>query len=313
MKTAVALMVFNRPALTRRVFEAVARARPPVLLIVADGPRPDRETDRALCADTQAVVDAVNWPCRVERLYAERNLGCRKRIATGLDWVFSRVDEAIILEDDCLPDPSFFPYAEELLARYRDDPRIHMIRGGNFLGGRRVTDASYYFSRWYHIWGWASWARAWRFNDVAMQRWPALRDSGWLESFLPLPAMVQRAREIFDDSHAGRIDTWEYEWVFSSWVRGALAISPARNLVTNIGFAPDAAHGTNPQHPHAQLPTTPMAWPLAHPGRVAVHERADRLEWELTHPHLVPPPLHRRIAARLRRFATRLRAPPPAT
>lgn len=280
MNTPVALCLFNRPQLTRQVFAAVARARPPVLLVVADGPRSGRPEDASLCAQARAIVEAVDWPCRVERQYADANLGCRRRIATGLDWVFSQVDEAIVLEDDCLPDPTFFRFCEELLARYRDDERVHMVRGGNFFGDRPPVSSSYHFSRWYHIWGWATWARAWRHNDPTTARWPALRDSQWLESLLSDSAMVARARAILDDNHAGKVDTWEYDWVFSGWLRGALAACPARNLVTNIGFGPDAAHGRDAQHPHAGLTTAPMSFPLVHPDRVALDAVADRIEWE---------------------------------
>src|SRR5687767_13684909 len=165
-RTPVALLVFNRPQATARVFEAVARARPPRLLVVADGPRADRPDDGELCHQTRAIIERVDWPCEVMKDYSDTNLGCRKRVSSGLDWVFSNVADAIILEDDCLPEPSFFPFCEELLERYRDDERVAMIRAGNFLEGRRVASTSYYFSRWFHIWGWATWARAWKHNDV---------------------------------------------------------------------------------------------------------------------------------------------------
>ncbi len=297
-RSPVALLVFNRPRKTERVLEAIARARPPKLLVVADGPRAGHAEDERLCRETRAVVERVSWPCEVLTCYAETNLGCRNRILTGLDWVFAQVPEAIVLEDDCLPEPSFFPYCDEMLARYRSEPRVHMVRGGNFFGGRRATARSYHFSRWYHIWGWASWARAWRETDPAMSRWPELRDSGWLERRMPLKAMADRARQTFDDAYAGRVTTWEYHFTFMGWVRDALAICPRHNLVTNIGFGADAAHYRVEQHPHALLPTRPLPLPLRHPGRVAVDERADLLEWRLVHGRR---PLWQRAAAYARR------------
>jgi hypothetical protein len=299
--TPVALLVFNRPRHTTRVLEAVAKVRPRQLLVVADGPRSDRLGEDMRCRETRAVIERVDWPCEVQTNYSDVNLGCRQRISSGLDWVFSRVERAIILEDDCLPDPSFFPFCEELLERYCDDERIHMIRGGSFLGRRCPVGTSYYFSRWYHIWGWATWARAWRHNDVSMADWPRLRDSGWLESFLPTPAMCAQAREIFDDSYAGRLDTWEYYWVYSSWLRGALTISPATNLVTNIGFGADATHLRNRDHPHSELPLEPIRFPLRHPETVCIDEQADLLEWQLLNP---APPRHRFM----RRLLGKLRA-----
>ncbi|HXG29189.1 MAG TPA: hypothetical protein VNJ47_10145 [Nevskiales bacterium] len=298
--TPIVLLIFNRPRPTARVFAEIAKVRPRKLLVVADGPRPGRSGEDRLCAETRAVIERVDWPCDVQTHYSDINLGCRQRITSGLDWVFSRVDRAIILEDDCLPDPSFFRFCTELLERYRDDERVHMIRGGNFLEGRRPVDTSYYFSRWFHIWGWATWARAWHHNDVSMADWPRLRDSGWLESFLPTPAMCARAREIFDDSYAGRLDTWEYYWVYSSWLRKALAISPATNLVTNIGFGEDATHLRNSRHPHSELPVTPMAFPLRHPEMVCVSKEADLIEWQLLNPSQHRRKLVERLLRRLR-------------
>lgn len=301
----VAMLVFNRPRETQRVFEAVAAARPPKLLVVADGPRAERPDELRLCRETRAVFEHVNWPCEVLTHYAEANLGCRRRILTGLDWVFSQVPEAIILEDDCLPDPSFFPYCDELLARYRDDDRVHMIRGGNFLEGRHPVPTSYFFSRWYHIWGWATWARAWKHTDHDMLRWPELRDSGWLERELPLQAMADKARKIFDDAHAGRVDTWEYHFTFMGWVREALAICPSENLVTNIGFGPGAAHYTTERHGHSMLPTAPMRFPLRHPAMVQISERSDQLEWALVHPQFARKSLWRRIGQFAHKLAAR--------
>lgn len=299
LNTPVALFIFNRPIPTAKVLAAIAEARPARVLVVADGPREDHPDDARLCAETRALIDSVNWPCEVQTHYSGSNLGCQRRVASGLDWVFSQVDEAIILEDDCLPDPSFFPFCEELLARYRNDEKVHMVRGGNFLGGRRVTASSYYFTRAYHIWGWATWARAWKHNDVTMRGWPELRNSGWLERHLPTELMVGKAREIFDQAYAGQLDTWEYYWVFSGWVRNALAISPVNNLVTNIGFGPGAAHYQDKDHPHSKMPVVSVKFPLRHPRTVEVLEAAELLEWTLLNPRNS---FWRRVYGRLLRF-----------
>jgi hypothetical protein len=281
--TPVALFVFNRPAHTRLVVEAIAAARPPKLLVVADGPRPDNDTDEALCAETREVIASVPWSCDVLTNYADANLGCRRRVASGLDWVFAQSDAAIIIEDDCLPDASFFPFCEELLTRYADDDRVHMISGSNVVG-RGVGDASYYFSRGYKIWGWASWARAWAHYDLDMARWPELRDSGWLERFLPSPVMAAIARGLFEDAFTGRAPTWDYQWAFAGWADNALAITPAENLVANIGHGPDGSHLRDPDHRFASLPTTSMRFPLVHPTSVEVPEALDLEEWTLNYP-----------------------------
>lgn len=158
--TAIVFLIFNRPEETARTFAAIKAARPSTLLVVADGPRLDRAGEQELCARTRTVIDGVDWPCEVLRNFADANIGCGRRVSSGLDWAFSQVDEAVILEDDCLPDPSFFPYCDELLERYRTDERIMMVSGNNFQNGASRTWDSYYFSRLPHCWGWATWRRA---------------------------------------------------------------------------------------------------------------------------------------------------------
>lgn len=266
--------------------DAIRRAQPRQLLIVADGPRADHPGDAELCRQARAVAEQVDWDCTVEKDYATQNLGCRLRVASGLAWVFSRVPEAIILEDDCVPHSSFFPFCAELLARYRDDPRVHAISGTNLLFGRSFTRDSYYFSRFYHVWGWASWARAWKHFDIEMRRWPELRRTDWVERYLGHPGQAALARYFFDETlGSDRFTGWDYQWVLSSWLQGAHSITPSVNLVTNIGFGEMAAHMRDSHHPLANLPASAVGFPLRHPARVEVLSEADRHEWAALHPH----------------------------
>ncbi len=281
MRTPVALFIFSRPSVTRRVAETIARAKPPQLLVVADGPRKDRPGEEQLCRETREVIGRIAWECDVHTEYSDINLGCKHRLASGLDWVFSRVTEAIIIEDDCLPEPSFFPFCDELLERYREDERVHMISGTNLLFGKKFGDPSYYFSRFYHIWGWATWARAWKHFDVEMRRWPQLRETDWVERYLPTRPMAQLARYFFDETHAGRVDTWDYQWVLASWLQNALAIVPATNLVSNIGYGVGATHTEYESELLGRLKTSAVKFPLVHPTSVKVLEEADHQEWSL--------------------------------
>lgn len=269
----VALLIFNRPQLTARVLDILRQVRPTKLLVVADGPRSDRPGEAALCQQTRDMIEQVDWPCEILRHYADQNLGCRRRVASGLDWVFSQVEQAIILEDDCLPDPSFFQFCEAILDRYRDDDRVMAISGDNFQGDRPVTEDSYYFSRYPHIWGWATWRRAWQHYDLAMADWPALRDRGWLFKLLRDQASAQYWSNIFQGSYEG-FDTWDYAWVFACWRRGGLTILPARNLVSNAGFGEQATH-TKGDSPLANLPAETLAFPLRHPSQVVHCVAAD--------------------------------------
>ena len=288
-RAAVAFFIFNRPSLTEQVFGSIAAARPPRLLVVGDGPRPDHSDDEYLVAQARAVIGRVDWPCEVLTCYSDHNLGCRQRVATGLDWVFSQVEEAIVLEDDTLPDASFFPYCEELLARYRGDSRVHMVSGFTIFEPGRVTSRSYYFSRCYHIWGWAGWARAWASYDIEMRRWPEVRDTQWLEQLLGDPIEARIARDIFDQTHSGRITTWDFQWVFASWLDGGVSVTPAATLVTNIGYGQLASHERSEDHPLAKLPRYAIDLPLRHPDEVTVLEKADHAEWRRMYPSYFDP------------------------
>jgi hypothetical protein len=189
LETPVALIIFNRPATTERVFAEIARARPRRLFVIADGPRSDHPDDARQCAAARAVVEKVDWPCTVATTYAEANLGCGKRPATGLAWLFQHVDRAIILEDDCVPDPSFFRFCDELLEKYRDDPRVMMVAGTSLC----PVPTAYSYSFCYHHsnCGWATWRRAWRYFDARIPRWPTLRDTPWLAEVLGEPRAVE--------------------------------------------------------------------------------------------------------------------------
>jgi hypothetical protein len=277
MTPPIVFLIFNRPAVTARVFEAIRQAKPRQLLVVADGPRADRPGEAELCAATRKIAEAVDWPCQLLTHYSEQNLGCGRRISSGLDWAFGHVEEAVILEDDCLPDPSFFPFCAEMLARYRDDDRIMVISGDNFHGGRRRGEGDYFFSRYHHIWGWASWRRAWRHYDFALTSWPERRDRGWLAEITGDRLLRDYWRDCFDAVHQGRIDTWDYQWLFSAWTQKALCIAPNVNLIANIGFGPEATHTTQVNR-RLLPPVGRLAFPLRHPKTVAPCPRAEAYE-----------------------------------
>jgi hypothetical protein len=284
LDTAVVLLIFNRPQLTERVFQEVASARPARLLVVGDGPRPDHPEDERLVREARAVIERVDWPCEVSTCYADANLGCGRRVASGLDWAFSLVEEAIILEDDCVPDPTFFPFCNELLSRFRDDERVQMISGCNVVEQHSFAPESYCFSRGYLIWGWATWARAWRHYDYAMRAWPYLRTTGWLRDHLRGSDGAEIVQLLFDETYAGRIRQWDFQWVLSGWLRDAVAVVPRVNLVTNIGHGAAGTHQRDPTHPLARLRTTPMAFPLRHPQELSVLEERDLALWESMRP-----------------------------
>lgn len=275
LSTPVAFFIFNRPDATRRVFECIAAAQPRQLLVIADGPRPHHPGDGQLCAETRAIIQRVDWECEVLTNYADGNLGCRNRVSSGLDWVFEIVESAIVLEDDCLPDPSFFQYCEELLERYRKDERVAMISGDNFQPTGREYDYSYYYSQCVHVWGWATWRRAWIHYDASMSLWPAARSAGLLDHVLGNRRIARTWCRRFDAVYEGRIDTWDYQWVFACWMRHALTVLPGVNLVSNIGFGADATH-TVVDGPLAERDTQSIRFPMRHPPFMVRDTVADR-------------------------------------
>lgn len=296
----VAFIIFNRPEFTARVFDEIARARPRKLLVIGDGPRLGRVGEAETVRRTRQIVQRVNWPCDVLTNFSAANLGCRRRVSSGIDWVFQQVDEAIILEDDCLPEQSFFQYCQELLARYRSDQRIGMISGDNFQLGRRDRSDSYYFSKYSHIWGWASWRNRWQGSyDEALSEWPNIRRGGRLAAVLNDEGELDYWESIFQRVHTGDIDTWDYQWVLANFLAGRLSIMPSVNLISNIGFGPDATH-TSGVSPLANLPVEPMRFPMVHPVEISRNQLADRYIDRMW----VRPPLWRRLQSGL---ATKIR------
>lgn len=274
MKTPVALIIFIRPDHTQRVFNVIAQAKPDQLFIIADGPR--NQEEYAQCQATRNVVAQIDWDCEVHRNYADENMGLKHRISSGLDWVFKQVETAIILEDDCVPDPSFFRFCEELLDYYVDDPRVMHITGDNFGYKPKNTEVSYYFTRYIHVWGWATWRRAWKQFDIEMKAWS---DPVTKEAIL-LTFKTKKERDywsnLWDKVVSNEIDTWDYSWFFACLLQNGLSIMPTQNLVTNIGFG-EASTNTKEAGNHAATHNRgKMRFPILHPKNVVQDTDADQ-------------------------------------
>jgi len=266
LKTPVALILFNRPQTTARVFAEIARARPDKLLLIADGPRVGHPSDEENCAATRAIVERVDWDCEVLRNYSDVNLGCKMRPASGINWAFENVEDAIILEDDCLPHPSFFRFCEELLERYREDERVAAIGGSNLLPDWQRDRQSYHFSLLGGNWGWASWRRAWRYFDPEISSWPEVLGTQVIDGLFPNPSHSAFWKDIMQQVYDKRIETaWDYQWLLACWLQNGWRIVPRVNLVSNIGFGPDATHHQDINLPFANQPAAEIGFPLEHP------------------------------------------------
>ena len=253
LQTPILFCVFNRPELTGRVFERIRAQRPRQLMVVQDGPRPGRADDAARVAAVRQIVSAVDWPCDVQWNTAEQNLGCRFRMSSGISWAFERAERLIILEDDCLPCEDFFWYCETMLDRFQDDARVLMISGDNFLpADLRTSDC--YFSRYAHIWGWASWRRAWAGYHNAMRHWPTFRDGRDFGEICPDAAERAYWTQLLDAQSRGEIDSWDFPWMLTGWLQRAWTVIPPANLVSNLGFGDGATHTTDDRSPWANRP-----------------------------------------------------------
>ena len=288
----VALIVFNRPDLTIQVAQRILGASPSALYLIADGPRDAYPQDIELCRQTRDAVLSLPWDCPVHTLFAESNMGLRARVSSGLDWVFSRVDEAIIMEDDCLADETFFRYATELLKKYSADLRVGVISGNNFLRGSRVSGDSYFFSSDVRIWGWATWARVWKdfSRDGLDYSWQ--RDEA-REVMNAIPSPGRRKALLRDAERAHRINSWALPFVLHCVKRGYVNVMPEVNLVTNVGFGARSTH-TKFESFTAEVAIESMAFPLRHPAAVVANSEEGSIEvaqsrWQwvsfpLTHP-----------------------------
>lgn len=273
LKTPVLFLIYNRPDITRKVFNAIRLAAPSRLFIAADGPRYDSTGDRDKCEQTRRIVDFVDWDCEVVKLFRENNLGCKKAVSSAIDWFFQNVEKGIILEDDCLPNPDFFQFCSSLLDRYEDEERVWVITGDNFQSGQVRGNASYYFSKYNHCWGWATWRRAWKHYCVDLPFWPEWKNSNdWL---LKTPDLVERRywMNLFEMAAQDEINSWAYPWIACAWYHRGLTATPNVNLVTNIGFGPDATH-TLMDETKEGLPVYSLG-PITHPDKIEQDQEAD--------------------------------------
>lgn len=273
LKTPILFLMFNRPDTSIKVFEKIRQAKPKKLYLAVDGPR--KKEDEEKIKKNHEIINKIDWRCEVKTLFREKNLGCKIGVSSGITWFFKNEEKGIILEDDCLPHLDFFAFCENLLDRYSKDERVSVITGNNFQNGIRRGDASYYFSKYNHCWGWASWRRAWKNYKNLISFWPVWKkSSNWLKY---IPDKVERKywENIFNLVHINKIDSWAYPWMASVWFKNGLTITPKVNLVKNIGFNEYATHTTDKNSKFANIPTMELSY-IRHSKKVAIDIEADK-------------------------------------
>ena len=273
----VVLFLYRRPALVRSLLDILREQKPRRLWLVADGPKNLEE--KSICEESRREAQAgITWPCRVNYVYSKDNMGLKKRIETGLDEVFSHEKEAVILEEDCHPTNDFFPFCTEMLARYRENPRIAGIAGNCFLPIQAPIASSYFYSRFLHIWGWATWRRVWNEYDRSKWEWP----TEGIRRYFPnsRPDEIRYWNLVYSRVASGQIDTWDYRWTSHLWSRGLLAVVPSQNLIWNRGFGASATNTRDEDMDTGIERELPLRTPYVGSGPIQADERLDRLVFE---------------------------------
>ena len=285
LNTPVLFLIFNRPDTTQKVFDAIKKAKPKQLFVVADGPRENKEGEKEKCEQARKIIEQVDWDCKVKTLFRDKNLGCKVAVSSAIDWFFENVEEGIILEDDCLPSQSFFWFCEELLEKYKDDMRVWHIAGRNNLGSYLPSLYDYHFATGGSIWGWATWRNRWEYNNLSLDIIEDKEASRKLKDFLCDTNAFRGHLDAMRAIKEGKVNTWDYYWGFSTKINNGLAIVPSNNLVKNIGFGEDATHTTFNNVEQLNMVTNEIIFPIKHPSTVSIDRKLSNLQDSIAFSH----------------------------
>lgn len=275
LKTAVLLLVFNRPDTTKQVFEAIRKAKPPMLYVAADGARADMPDETEKVEEVRKIATQVDWDCEVKTLFRDDNLGCKVAVSSAIDWFFENEEEGIILEDDCLPSQSFFWFCQELLEKYRNDTRIMHIAGSTYVEKKdNFNHYSYHFARVGGIWGWATWRRAWKLYEPEMESWPqAKNDNIMKDLFIGELELYKLYNSWFKMAYQNNY-TWDYQWTYTKIIHSSLNIMPCKNLIRNIGHGTTEAANTHSKNDRfSKMKLHEIEFPLIHPQFIVIDKK----------------------------------------
>jgi hypothetical protein len=276
MKIPVVLIIFNRPDLTLQVLDQIRKAQPCELFVISDGPRSSHESDEKNVMACRNIIETIDWPCEIYRKYANVNLGCRDNITSGLDWVFSKVNAAVILEDDCIPDLDFFEFCQEMLNKYENNSLIGTISGTNIcLDSSNDANDSIFFSKFPSSWGWATWAHVWHKYEKDLSKWSHKERSLIIDKSISSLRAKRYWKFHLSSVASKRIDSWAYQFSFLHLRLGLLSIIPSVNLISNIGFREDYTHTLNPNDGIANLQRKSIKKPFVFPKKIITNINYD--------------------------------------
>jgi hypothetical protein len=278
----ILFIIFNRPDTTQIVFDQLKKIKPKKLYVAADGPRRSKVGEAEKCTLTRNIINMINWDCEVKKLFNDENLGCKKAVSNAITWFFENEEQGIILEDDVVPNQSFFYFCSELLEFYKDDNSVMHISGNNFFYNKIKLSTSYYFSIYPHIWGWATWRRAWKLFNPDIPDFPEYKSENLISITLNQSKEKKYWLRKFELVYNNQVDTWDYQWLYTIWKNRGLCITPAKNLATNIGFGEDATHTVNRNSKLADLPAEEIL-SIIHPTEKNISEKLDRLTFRKIH------------------------------
>ena len=272
-QTPILFLIFNRPDTSQKVFEKIKKIKPKYLYVSADGARINKDGEKEKCLETRKIIEGIDWECELKTNFSDENLGCKRGVTKGINWFFENVEQGIILEDDCLPDISFFNFCSEMLNKYKYDKNIMHIGGTNFQDGKIRGDGSYYFSRLVHVWGWATWQRAWKLYDVNIKSFNESTYDKEFSSIIKNEEIRNYYKKFFNTVANNKLDTWDFQWVFTVWDNNGMSIIPNTNLIENIGFGSEATH-TKDSNELSNIKTNTLK-EILHPNKILVDEEAD--------------------------------------
>lgn len=301
----VLYIIFNRLDTVKQSFEAIRAAQPSRLYLAADGPRKDRTGEAERCEEVRNwVLSRIDWNCELHQRFQETNVGCGHHPADAISWLFENEESGIILEDDCVASPSFFPFVAEMLQKYKDDKDVSIVCGSNFDKEHRfqAKEADYFFSKISYTWGWATWKRNWMDYDYTMQVWNTTNKSRLLKWLFDEPEYREYWRYVFDSTvRTQPQDIWDYQFFFSCYRKRQMSIVPNVNLISNIGDGVDATHVMKSEG-RLGNEINELEFPLDHPDKKVRNEAYDSLLQEVCYGRAQVVPFHTRLKRQVKKL-----------